>query len=235
MPDDLERFFKLRAEYNAVNSLGKAVLLDRRFTALESEIESHSVKIAIRKFIAEEKAAAKKRHEEYMAEYQQKRDTEIEKRLAVLKQWSLGDVSRTAARGLIRASTWWLTHSSGTPVRAPGHDYRMEQKAWGWSIEFGANHFLIGRAIQRAAPILIDGFSLLKVNQIPNEKYFDQKIQAILPSCVGNYNYDGYENYAPTNGRLIFGAQAIDLTDATNYIIRASGLSNHFLTFPVKS
>lgn len=235
MSSDLERFFELRAEYNSANLLAKAIWLGSRFADLENEVESPTVKAAIRKFITEEKTAAQKRHEEYMAEYRRKRDAQIDRGLALLKRWSLGDIPRATGRGLIRSSSWWLTHSSGNPVRAPGHDYRLEQRAWGWSIEFGANHFLVGRAIQRSAPILAEGFNLVRDSKFPNEKYFVQKIKAILPTCVGNYNFDEYEQYAPMRGRLVFGAQAIDTTDAANFIIRASGLANHFLNLPAPS
>lgn len=234
MSSDLERFFELRAEYNSANVLVKSVWLDKRFDALEKEVQSPSVKAAIRKFITEEKAAARKRSEEYMAEYRRKRDAQIDKGLALLNQWSLGSIPLSTARGLIRAATWWLTHSSGHPVRAPGHDYRLQRLDWGWSIEFGANHFLVGRALQRSAPILMEGFNLLRDNKFPNEKYFVQHVKAVIPTCVANYNADLYEKYATTRGRLIFGAQAVDVSEAANYIIRASGLGNHFFNLPAQ-
>lgn len=50
-------------------------------------------------------------------------------------------------------------------------------------------------------------------------------MRAILPNCVANYNYDRYERYEPVAGRLVFGAQAIAITDAANALIDMSGIN----------
>lgn len=60
------------------------------------------------------------------------------------------------AKRFIRATAWWLTHSSGSPVRAPGHANRITKSHHGWVVDFGANTFLVGKAIERCRNILND-------------------------------------------------------------------------------
>lgn len=232
MSQDLKRFLELRAEYQGTRFKIDSIWLKMRFAVLESEVESATVKAAIRKFITEEETAIRKRTEISLAEWRLKRDIQIDQSFALLKEWSLGDIPVTTARGLVRASAWWLSHPSGNPVRAPRHASRLEKQEWGWSLEFGANHFLVGRAIQRASPILCEGLNVLRHGKFLNEKHLVLEIKNALPSCVANYKGDEYESYASRRGRLIFGTQAVDTTDAARFLIQASGLAKHVINFP---
>ena len=56
---------------------------------------------------------------------------------------------KDTAERFIRASSWWLTHSSYRPVRAPGHAERLYMTPHGWAVDFGGNSFLVGKAIER--------------------------------------------------------------------------------------
>jgi hypothetical protein len=53
----------------------------------------------------------------------------------------------TAVR-FIRASAWWLTQYH-KPVRAPKHADHVHMSVHGWAVDFGANSFLVGKAIER--------------------------------------------------------------------------------------
>jgi hypothetical protein len=46
---------------------------------------------------------------------------------------------KETAKRFIRASAWWLTHSSYRPVRAPRHADRVQMSTHGWAVEFGGN------------------------------------------------------------------------------------------------
>ena len=229
MSADLERFFQLKTEYESRNSLGKAILLDNEMREFEASVRSPSVRIAVSKFIQEKNAESRARSAERAIEQKLQRDAKIDQLIENTRNWALGNVPQSISKGLIRTSAWWLTHSSGKPVRAPKHAARLAEMKWGWSIEFGANHFLVGRAFQRSAGILIAGFEMIKNDQIVDRARFSGPISAVIPGCVGNYKHDEYEHYAPERGLLVFGAQAIKISEATDFIINASGISVYFL------
>ena len=229
MSDELQKFFSLRSRYQASNILAKSFLLDEQFEQLADETSSPSLKKTIRSFIESEKAERKRRHREAMERYRAEREEYIANRMVVMDRWEQGQVQRSTAKDLIEASAWWLTHSSGNPVRAPRHADRIADLRWGWSIEFGANHFLISKFVRDSAPFLIEGFELAKANQFPNKNYFKKNIKKIASQCVSNYNYDLYDTYQPVRGQLVFGAQAIDVNDVAECILTASGLSRYFM------
>ncbi len=140
-------------------------------------------------------------------------------------------ISREIAEGLIKSSTWWLTHVSGSPVKAPGHAKRIySSPRHGWVIEFGANSFLIGKAIKRAQRKLIAAENESKTGTAILEKNIRQEMEDAICGSVANVNGEEYAYYPPNNGDLVFGAQAIDLKQAVDYIIRVSGAHALFST-----
>ena len=54
-------------------------------------------------------------------------------------------LKKGAAEKLISKSAYWYVHSSGSPVRAPGHHERIYGGSEAWKIDFGANTFIFGR------------------------------------------------------------------------------------------
>jgi hypothetical protein len=239
MSDELREFFELKQRYQAANALVRTFLLDEKFEALATNACNPALRKSVRDFIEVERAEQRRRREIWKAEFQREREERdrerqiyVTKRMEVMDRWLMGTVQRSTARTLIEASAWWLTHSSGNPVRAPKHADRIESGKWGWSIEFGANHFLITKFVQESTPCLIEGFDLIRKGEILNRKFFVQRVRSILPTCVANYNYDRYERYEPTYGQLVFGAQAIDQNDAANSLIDMAGIARYCLSAP---
>lgn len=87
---------------------------------------------------------------------------ELRKRLAAKQKIIVSSIRKRApwlspeetiplevAKGFIKASAWWLAHSSGMPVKAPKHADRIYKSHHGWAIDFGANTFLVGKAVDR--------------------------------------------------------------------------------------
>jgi hypothetical protein len=65
------------------------------------------------------------------------------------------------AKAFIRRATWWHSHSSGSPVRAGGFANRINGTNGDWRVKFGANSFLVGRAILQCNEMIrqyIDAF-----------------------------------------------------------------------------
>lgn len=226
--EELERFFALKARYQqAKHALVRHFILEEEFVGFEAGLESPKLRRSVRSFIEDERQKRQASNDRYLENYRQEREAYIRERMLVMERWSRGQIQRSTAASLIQASAWWLTHSSGHPVRAPGHASRIRQRTIGWSIEFGANHFLIGKFIEGASECLIAGFDLAGTNKILDTAHLHPKLRAKMRGCVANYNLDTYDDYAPQRGQLVFGAQAIDVDDACNYLITASGLRRY--------
>jgi hypothetical protein len=229
MSDEVQEFFALKQRYQSANSLVQSFLLDEKFEQLALSASSPALRKSIRAFIDSEKSERARRHKEIREKHRIAREDHVAERMEVMERWRQGIVQRSTARGLIEASAWWLTHSSGEPVRAPRHSERVENLNGGWSIEFGANHFLVSKLVQNSAPWFIEGFDLIRQGELLNKKFYVQKVKSAAPGCVANYNYDRYERYEPSGGRLVFGAQALDIGDAANYLVNTAGISRYCL------
>lgn len=135
------------------------------------------------------------------------------------------------AREFIRASAWWLTHSSGSPVRAPRHAERIYKSHHGWAINFGGNTFLVGKAIERCRNKINDYLDNAIKGQLPLKSEVIASLKRQISGAVANadgYEYSGY--YPIEGGDLRFGAQAIDVTDGASYMIQKSGLEDLLLS-----
>ncbi|MBJ6749893.1 hypothetical protein [Geomonas anaerohicana] len=130
-------------------------------------------------------------------------------------------VPKELAQAFLRASCWWLTHSSGMPVRAPGHADRIYSSTiHGWAVDFGANTFLVGKAIERSGRKIKEFLEAVAVGTILPIATLKNNINFAISSAVTNY--EGYEyDYYPISGtELIFGAQSVDLDDACTFLLR---------------
>ncbi len=132
-------------------------------------------------------------------------------------------VPHSIAERFIERSAWWLTHSSGWPVRAPKHANRIYESHHGWAVDFGANSFLVGVATERCKGEVNDYLDLLMSGKIPLLTELKRALQQHISGAVANSNGYEYAGYYPINdGRLVFGAQAIDVSDGADYIIEAT-------------
>ncbi len=124
------------------------------------------------------------------------------------------------AEQFVAASAWWLTHSSGSPVRAPGHAERLRKSGVGWELAFGANNLLVSEAIAGCAGSLLSCLESAASGRLISRR----NLRSCLKSCISNSVENGagerYRGAYPSkDGRLVFGAQAIDLNDAVRFLI----------------
>jgi hypothetical protein len=152
--------------------------------------------------------------------------------LRARRKWldTTGDnVPKELAVELVQGSAWWLSHISGTPVRAPSHANRLKMQHCGWSVEFGANWFAAGRALALARERAKSTTNLALQGMLPDIQTVRRQMRAIPHSCVLNVNLDLYDHY-PENagGELVFGTQAIDVGDCESILMRVTGMDDLF-------
>jgi hypothetical protein len=134
------------------------------------------------------------------------------------------------AKRFIRASAWWLTHSSGSPVRAPGHADRIYKSHHGWAIDFGANTFLVGKAIERCKNVINDYLNNAAKGRIPLKSEVIASLKRQVSGAVANVDGYEYAGYYPIDDQdLVFGAQSINLLDAARFMLRESGIEDLLL------
>ena len=130
-------------------------------------------------------------------------------------------ISKELAQDFIRKSCWWLTHSSGSPIRAPGYADRMYlDKRHGWAVVFGANTFLVGKALERSSRKLKQFLDAAVSGAEPPTEDLKRDLRYAIAGAVANRDGNEYEGHYPINGNeLTFGAHAIDLDNAVSYLI----------------
>lgn len=130
-------------------------------------------------------------------------------------------ISKELAQGFLRRSCWWLTHSSGRPVLASGFaDKVYLDKRHGSAVKFGANAFLVGKAIQRSGKEITTFLDPAASGKESSIDVLKQEIRYAIAGAVANYDGNEYDSHYPISGNeLIFGAHAIDLNDGTSYLL----------------
>lgn len=122
-----------------------------------------------------------------------------------------GDVSLDLAKAFIRRSTWWHSHSSGSPVQASGFANRITGHSGDWRVKFGANSFLVGRAISKCNEILrqyIDGF---EAGSAIKPSLMVGLLRMAISSSVAGYDGMGLGRYPITGDDMMFGTMSIDV------------------------
>lgn len=133
------------------------------------------------------------------------------------------------AKEFIQRTAWWHTHSSGSPVRAPKHSERIYQNHHGWVIDFGANSFLVGKAISRCSSAINNFLEKSANGELAQLSDLKESLKRHIRGAVANHNQDEYDGYYSLTGQhMMFGAQSIDIEDGANFIIRKSGVSELF-------
>ena len=135
-------------------------------------------------------------------------------------------IPREVAKDFIRNTAWWVDHPSFEPVRAPNHAERIyKDLVYGWAIDFGANTFLVGIAIERCRDTIYDFFKLASKGQLPTKTEVINALKKQISSAVANKDGYEYSGYYPIDDRdLKFGTQAIDVIDGANFIIDETGM-----------
>ncbi len=127
---------------------------------------------------------------------------------------------RELAEQFIRASCWWMTHSSGKPVRAARFADRIRlDPEHGWAVDFGANAFLVEKALRRSAKQVDKFLGALDAGASFDLKRLRKDLRSAISGAVANANGYEYAGYYPIDGNdLVFGAHVIDLEHAIDFL-----------------
>jgi hypothetical protein len=128
------------------------------------------------------------------------------------------------AKTFVRETTWWLTHSSGHPVRAPGHVRHLYKGYHGWTVPFGANSFLVGKAIARCKSVLNECREEAAAGEIVPRARIEDRLRNAISGSVANVNGEEYGRYPIKDDLLVFGAQAIAVDDGVKLMINKTNL-----------
>lgn len=129
------------------------------------------------------------------------------------------------AEQLVAESTWWLTHPSGSPVRAAGHAQRLTHTAHGWCLQVGANGFLVSRAIERSRGPLLEAYRLVENGQPPTRGAVGRWMRPLIACSVSNHaGVEFGAGYPIRGGFLEFGATGILVPQVTSFLIRKARL-----------
>lgn len=144
----------------------------------------------------------------------------------VLKIANHQSIDRSLAEKCIKESAYWYDHPCGHPVKAPKHSHRIRGNTNNWYIDFGANTFLVGHAICRCQVRLLKLLDNIENGCIIPIKELREQLKHDVRRAVANY--DGYEyggSYSGGYGKYMkFGAQAINLDEFINVVLRTASL-----------
>jgi len=127
-------------------------------------------------------------------------------------------VSLELAKSFVRRSAWWHSHPSG-PVRAPAHAKRITSINGEWQVSFGANSFLVSRAIFHASFSLrkyIDGW---EAGEPENAASVVTLLRLHVNGSVAGYNGSRMNSYPMQGNDMMFGTQSIDVRDFVRVLL----------------
>lgn len=142
-------------------------------------------------------------------------------RRGLLKIQSETKVLREVAERLIEKSAWWYDHPQGK-VRAPKHCERIATGQDGLELVFGANKFLVGKAIKECASqvdSLLEAFAQTEVSEAQSDPFEIKKclrivVKPIIRRCVEHENGEKYAYYGTAKDDFMrFGTQAISVNE----------------------
>ncbi|MEP3890724.1 MAG: hypothetical protein ABJN69_09660 [Hellea sp.] len=128
-------------------------------------------------------------------------------------------VSLEDAQDFIRACAKWDHPTAGYPVDAPKHAKRVKTGFKGWQIEFGANQFLPGYAIEQSGEVIDRIFKSIADGELYFREDLERAVEKVVCRSVLNTNYD-LITYPDDGEYLTFGTQKIELRDAVRFIMQ---------------
>ena len=123
------------------------------------------------------------------------------------------------AQRLISDSAWWYGHPRG-PVHAPKHYENVTAGHHGWELAFGANAFLVEKAIRRCIKLIGESVALAEKNAVRVDgKDLRQRLALQVRGSVANFEGNEYDGlYNTSDGFMHFGTQAINVNDFVDTI-----------------
>ncbi len=139
---------------------------------------------------------------------------------SILRLGETEPISLELAQNFIRESTWWHSHSSGRPVLAPKHANRVYSSNYGWTVDFGANKFLIEDAFKRCKFVVLQEIEKASKGKLLESNTLMSKLQQQIRRSVANHEGNRYEGLYPVLGKdMMFGTTSIDVSDGATYIV----------------
>ena len=198
----------------------------RRLEKEKVEIE-HPIEIK-----KETKVSKQKEVESLLQKDRQWQQLIDEARNRVIKISEYEKIERSIAENFIANSVYWYDHKCGRPVKAPGHSNNIYGNENNWKIDFGANTFLISKAILQCQKELMSFLDLSAYGYYSSLIDLRILLESRLRSAVANYNGNEYESPYPLiqdkhrNKFMKFGSQAIKLDDLINEIFKLAKLGS---------
>lgn len=223
---DTQYFFRLKKTFAEGNILQRYLVLERLKESVAS-FQTASLRSAAQRFVAAATNQMERELDERERLRREKEDVMLAEVRGRLRAWSDGDIPFQFANRLVAGSAYWLTHPSGSPVRAPKHAERVDEDMDGWLIEFGANKFMISKFVEASSERMLEclvGFEGMR-SRISKANLRDE-IKEIASESVYNYRYERYEYYAPKGDFLPFGTQGIGLNPLAEVMIEGSGIED---------
>jgi hypothetical protein len=153
------------------------------------------------------------------AESQARRSMANAARRAIDVLVSDGKVSRELAQSFIRRSAFWHSHSSGQIVTGAGHAQRVYGGPGDWKVDFGANSFLVGRAIERSFRTLRHYVESWEAGTPRKASDVVRELRRDVNGAVAGYNGSELSGYYPLTGTdMMFGTTSIDV----RFFVRAA-------------
>jgi len=133
------------------------------------------------------------------------------------------EIPKELARQFIKNTVYWDHPKAYRYVPAPSHSDRIENNfLHGWSIKFGANYFLVGKAIKRCRRTInnyIENNTTISFDKLKDD------LSKNIRGAVATGNNDEYSGYYPLeDGYMKFGVQAIDVDEGIEFLIKEVGL-----------
>lgn len=228
---DTQYFFRLKKTFAEGNILQRHVVLERLREGIPT-FETASLRSAAKRFLAEATDQVKREREEREQRRLEEEDVLLAKVRARLRAWAEGKIPFEFAERLVAGSAYWLSHPSGSPVRAPKHAERISDEIEGWLIEFGANKFLISNFVEASSERMLEYLVDFEINRSRISKAnLNDDLKGIAAESVSNYKYERYDCYPHKGDFLAFGAQGIGLNSLCQIMIEGSGVDDFCSVF----
>ena len=107
-----------------------------------------------------------------------------------------GTVPISLAQDLIRSSTFWVDHRQGIIHPEPGWADRLDMGRHGWEVRFGANKFLVQRAILLSREAMLDELDRsMKLSEALDNTLLFRRLITSVRTSVANYSDTIFEYY----------------------------------------
>lgn len=196
--------------------------LRRKFNLINRELNTDIKSL-------EEKIWANEEKRENEREEKEKRQGKINTIRTRVQQLSTnGLIELEVAQEFIRESAYW-DHPNGSLVRAPKHEENIYDynNNYCWAVNFGVNTFLVSLAIYRCQEALLAFLEKAECGNIMSKLQLQENLKLIVQGAVSNHHGGEYRCYpANNNNYMMFGTQAINISNFVDLIINKSGIDD---------